>query len=116
MFRRQGRSANQAGSARSGLIRRYFRAIRGKNRAMWQRVGLALMGLMILAMIPVLAVFIYALTLIPSTPTALQLQRATESRPTIVLAVGGEKLTQFEAPFREWVPLDAIPQHVVDAL
>src|SRR5690606_18095731 len=28
----------------------------------------------------------------------------------------GEKLTQYEDAFREWVPLDSIPTHVVNAL
>ena len=113
------RDSNRYGPVRTkrrGLLRRYFGALRDPNRKAWKKALLLFWGLFVMAAIPVIALAAYVAVLIPSTPSALELQRAAEARPTIVYAAGGEKLTQFEAPFREWVSLDNIPQHVVDAL
>ena len=101
---------------RVGFLRRYGQSFRDPDLAWWKKGLRALVGLSVLALIPTLALVIYIITLIPSTPTALELGRAAEARPSIVLAAGGEKLTQFEDPFHEWVPLDSIPPHVIDAL
>jgi len=78
------------------------------------------MGLAVAVLTPVviggLAVGIYAYTLLPQMPDAYELARATQAQPSIVYASNGEPLTQFEPAFQEWVPLDSIPHHVVDAL
>jgi penicillin-binding protein 1A len=69
-----------------------------------------------LVLVGALAFGAYAWTLLPETPDAFALSRATRSQPTVVLDKDGERLTQFEPDFREWVPLDSIPVHLVDAL
>lgn len=120
MFSRHSRNNTSQSSAaengRPGFIRRYFHALTNSEKAFWKRALLGFAGLTALGMVPLVALIVYILILIPSTPTALQLQRAADARPSIVLASGGEKLTQFEAPFREWIPLSDMPSHVVDAL
>lgn len=74
------------------------------------------MGGVGLGVVGTLALGVYILTLLPETPDAYRLARATQAQPSLVLAADGTKLTQFEPPFREWVPLDSIPQPLVDAL
>ncbi|MFN3597859.1 MAG: transglycosylase domain-containing protein [Rubricoccaceae bacterium] len=63
-----------------------------------------------------LALAVYASLLLSRTPDAFALSRATRAQPSVVLAAGGERLTQYEPPFREWVPLDSMPPHLVHAL
>jgi len=101
---------------RPNVFRRYLALYRDPELAWWKKGLLAGATAGGLLFVLVLGVFVYALTLIPSTPNTLELERAATARPSVVLAAGGEKLTQFEDRFREWVPLDSIPGHVIDAL
>ena len=64
----------------------------------------------------VIGVGIYAATLFPETPDAYALARATQAQPSVVYAATGQRLTQFEPAFRQWVPLDSIPGPLVEAL
>ena len=77
------------------------------------RAALVVGGLVALAAV---AVAVWVWRLLPDTPDAYALSRATRSQPTVVLDVRGRRLTQFEPAFREWVPLDSVPVHLVDAL
>jgi penicillin-binding protein 1A len=101
---------------RANVFRRYVATLKDPGVPWWKK------GLLLAATFGAfvgglgLGVFVYALALIPSTPNALELQEAATARPSVVLAAGGEHLTQYEDAFQEWVPLDSIPQHVVDAL
>ncbi len=61
---------------RRGLLRRYFGALRDPNRKAWKKVLFAFWGMFLVGMIPVLALAIYIAILIPSTPSAIELQRA----------------------------------------
>ncbi len=119
LHRSTSRKANKSRSTRRkrrGPLRRYFDALRDPKRKAWKKLFLALWGLFVVGLLPVMALAIYIAILIPTIPSALELRQAAEARPSIVYAASGEKLTQFEAPFREWISLDNIPQHVVDAL
>ncbi len=113
---RTSKPSSSGRKKRRRLLRRYFGALRDPNKKAWKKLFLVFFGLFVLGMIPVVALAAYIAILIPTTPSVLELQQAAEARPTIVYAASGEKLTQFEAPFREWVPLNTIPQHVVDGL
>lgn len=114
--RHDSNQSNTVRRKRRGPLRRYFRALRDPKTKAWKKILLAFGGLFVIGMIPVVGLAVYVAMLIPTTPSALELQHAAEARPSIVYAASGEKLTQFEAPFREWVSLDNIPLHVVDAL
>ncbi|PAP76198.1 transglycosylase domain-containing protein [Rubrivirga marina] len=101
-------------------FKRYWRAVTD-DEASWGRrlfvglgvpFGIGLGGLVL----GVAAFAVYAWSLLPETPDAYALARATQSQPTVVVDVRGERITQFEPEFREWVPLDSIPTHLVDAL
>ena len=97
---------------------RYARAVRSGP---WYRsVGLVLAGLVGLGASAAVAVVVawlgYAAWLRPQLPDAFELAAATRAQPTLVYAASGEKLTQFEPRFREWVPLDSVPLPFVHAL
>ena len=98
----------------------YWRAITDDDSTWGRRLGVAVGVPFLLSAGAVLvgaAVFAgYVFTLLPETPDAYALARATKAQPTVVLDARGRALTQFEPAFREWVPLDSIPPHLVDAL
>ncbi|MEM6327160.1 MAG: transglycosylase domain-containing protein, partial [Bacteroidota bacterium] len=100
--------------------RRWWDAVRDPDRSWLARLGLALAGASVVGLVVVVlavgAVVAYALSLRSSMPDSFELMAATRAQPTLVYAVSGEKLTQFEPRFREWVPLDSIPVHFTRAL
>ncbi|MEM1055007.1 MAG: transglycosylase domain-containing protein [Bacteroidota bacterium] len=100
--------------------RRYWDALRDADRPWYARLGLAMVGLAgagtVLSVAAVIGVVVYALSLRSSMPDSFELMAATRAQPTLVYAASGEKLTQFEPRFREWVPLDSIPLHFRNAL
>lgn len=100
--------------------RRYWEALRDPDRTWYARLGLALAGLagagFTMGLLSVVGLVIYALTLRASMPDSYELMAATRAQPTLVYAASGQKLTQFEPRFREWVPLDSVPVHFTRAL
>ena len=105
---------------RRGLVRRWWGAVRDADRPWWHRAFLLFAGLATAVVTPIAlgaaALALYAYSLRPQMPDAYELARATQAQATIVYAADGSPLTQFEPAFREWVPLDSVPAHVVDAL
>ena len=101
-------------------LRRYWQAVTDPEsswgRRAWVAVGVPLAAAVGLAVAAVGAFGLYAWSLVPDTPDAYALARATQAQASVVLDVRGERLTQFEPDFQEWVPLDSIPVHLVDAL
>ena len=68
-----------------------------------------------LAAIPA-GVLLYALILIPFTPSIADLRKARESKPSVVLSADGKELAVFRRANREWVRLADISPHVTEAL
>jgi penicillin-binding protein 1A len=103
----------------SGLYRRlvgYFRALFGPGVSAPRRALLALRGIGVLALAALLLVMGYTVALIPSTPAVDKLLKARDERPSVLLAADGSVLATFSRSNREWIALDAVPVHVVDAL
>jgi penicillin-binding protein 1A len=61
-------------------------------------------------------VLVYVLALIPFTPSVGDLRKAKSATPSVVLSDDGVVLAEFKRINREWVPLERIAPHVVDAL
>src|SRR4051812_1661513 len=59
---------------------------------------------------------IYLLALYPFTPGIGELKKAKSETPSKVLSSDGVVLAQFKRINREWVPLEKISPHVVNAL
>jgi penicillin-binding protein 1A len=82
-------------------------------RVWLRRVGIAVLaaGAALLVAIP-----LYTLCLIPFTPSVDGVLKARDERPSVLLAADGTVLTTFRRTNREWVKLEQVPRHVVDAL
>ncbi|WP_296924687.1 transglycosylase domain-containing protein [Polaromonas sp.] len=72
---------------------------------------------MVLGLLAVpVVLLIYALALIPFTPSISDLRKVKAAKPSVVLTADGQELTVFSRANREWVPLAGISPHVVNAL
>ena len=83
-----------------------FRRLRGAVKRHPVRAALALPALALL----------YVLVLIPLTPGTGDLRRARTEVPARVMSADGVLLAEYKRINRQWVPLDRISPHVVDAL
>ena len=68
-----------------------------------------------LAALPVL-LLVYALVLIPFTPSITDISKAKSQQPARVLSSDGQELAVFQRANRDWVKLDAISPNVLAAL
>lgn len=93
-----------AGQSAAMDVRR-FRALLRPLR--WAALALA---------VGVLTLAGYALALVPLTPSVDRLLAARDDKPSVLLAADGSLLATFRRTPREWLPLERIPAHVVDAL
>ena len=59
---------------------------------------------------------LYVLALIPFTPSVADLRKAKSATPSVVMSDDGVVLAEFKRINREWVVLEQISPHVVDAL
>ena len=62
------------------------------------------------------ALLLYALLLIPFTPSISDIRKAATERPAQILFADGKKLGEFKQSHRQWVRLADISPYVVDAL
>ena len=69
----------------------------------------------LLAMVPV-AVLVYALALVPFTPGISDIRKAKSEQPAQLVSVDGKLLAEYRWANREWVELNQISPHVIDAL
>ena len=78
---------------------------------------MAILRLLVLAFAAgLLLLILYALMLIPFTPSTADLRKAKTDKPSVVVSVDGQRLAQFKRFNREWVPLSRISPQVVQAL
>ena len=94
----------------------YFRTLFGPGLAALQRTLHALRGIGFAALGALLLLVSYALLLIPFTPAVDDVLKARGERPSVLLAADGSVLATFRRMNREWITLEHVPAHVVDAL
>jgi penicillin-binding protein 1A len=94
----------------------YFRTLFGPELQAKQRALLAVRGLGVAFLAALLLLAAYALALIPFTPAVDNVLKARNERPSVLLAADGSVLATFRRTNREWIPLDRVPKHVLDAL
>ena len=63
-----------------------------------------------------LLLFAYAIVLIPFTPGIADLRKAKAETPSVLMSEDGKQLAVFKRLNREWVELNDISPHVIDAL
>jgi len=90
-------------TALAGLLRRPER-LWSLHSMVWLAAGLAL------------AVLLYVLALIPTTPDVADIRKAKSELPAQLMSVDGKLLAEYRWANREWVELSQISPHVVDAL
>jgi len=71
--------------------------------------------LLFLAAIPAL-LLLYALILIPFTPSISDIRKVVSEQPAQILSADGKKLAEFKQSNRVWVKLADISPHVINAL
>ena len=73
-------------------------------------------GLLRVAVALPLLMVLYALLLIPFTPSIRDIRKAATEQPAQIMTADGRKLTEFKRSNRVWVRLQDISPHVIDAL
>lgn len=81
-----------------------------------RRLKYALGGALGLTAFIAVLILLYAVLLVPFTPGIGTLRKSKVEQPSVVLSADGEEITRFRRFNREWVGLDDISSHVVDAL
>jgi penicillin-binding protein 1A len=105
------------------FLRRIFRRIAGYFLALrnpelgWQaKTGSAIKGLASLAMVFAVLLCIYAIVLIPFTPSIADIRKAKVEQPSVIMSSDGKRLAVFKRVNREWVELNRVSPHVISAL
>src|SRR4030095_32754 len=94
----------------------YFRAaidptLRTRVRIICGAKGLAAFGALGLALVSV-----YAVILIPFTPSISDIRKAKIDQPTVLISADGRRLATLKPMNREWVRLSQVSPHVINAL
>ncbi|MDQ9169057.1 transglycosylase domain-containing protein [Oxalobacteraceae bacterium R-40] len=75
-----------------------------------------LIGFVSLSLLCFIAAAAYIYRLVPQTPEVTQIGQAKVAQPSVVLTADGTQLVTFRRNFQEWVELDKISPHVIQAL
>ena len=94
----------------------YFRAAIDPTVSMWVRISSAAKGLAVLGALGLALLCAYSVILIPFTPSIADLQRAKIDQPSVLISADGRRLATLRPMNREWVRLNQISPHVINAL
>jgi penicillin-binding protein 1A len=94
----------------------YFRPLLDSTLAMRLRVFSALKGLGALAALGLIMLCVYAVVLIPFTPSIADLQKAKIDQPSMLISSDGKRIATYKPMNREWVRLNRVSPHVINAL
>ncbi|HEV7929393.1 MAG TPA: transglycosylase domain-containing protein, partial [Nitrosospira sp.] len=97
-------------------IAKYFIAVFDPALSKSARFFSGIKGLAALGVIGLALLLVYAVILIPLTPGIPDLRKAKSEQPSILLSADGKRLTAFKPLNREWVDLNRISPHVINAL
>ena len=86
------------------------------THALFQRLMVAIRQYPVRAALALPAlVLLYVLLLVPFTPGIGDLRKAKSEAPSVLLATDGSVLAEFKRINRQWVTLEQISPHVVNA-
>lgn len=80
------------------------------------RMAHAAKGIAVLAALGLALLLVYSVVLIPLTPSIAELQKAKIDQPSVLLSADGRQLATLKPMNREWVRLNQISPHVINAL
>jgi penicillin-binding protein 1A len=86
---------------------------RERARVLLRRAAIGTLAVVAAALV---AVPLYALVLAPFTLSVEGVLKGRDEKPSVLLAADGSVLTTFRRTNREWLKLEQVPRHVVDAL
>jgi penicillin-binding protein 1A len=94
----------------------YFWAVTDPTLSMRVRVFSGAKGLAALGAIGLALLCAYAVILIPFTPSIADLRKAKIDQPSMLVSSDGKRLATFKPMNREWVGLNRVSPHVINAL
>src|SRR5262245_45505662 len=94
----------------------YFTAVVDPTATPRQRIVAGAKVLGVVAAFGLALVSLYALSLIPFTPSIADLRKAKFDEPSVLISADGKRLATFRPMNREWVGLNRISPDVVNAL
>jgi len=94
----------------------YFRATIDPTLNVRVRLTYALKGLAVLSAFALALLLVYTVLLIPFTPSIADLQKAKIDQPSVLMSADGKRLAVLKPMNREWVRLNQISPHVINAL
>jgi penicillin-binding protein 1A len=99
-----------------GRLWGYFRAVIDPSLSGKARTYFAIKGLTAVGVLGVAILCAYALILIPFTPSISDIRKAKVDQPSVLISSDGKRLATFKPMNREWIRLNQISPHVINAL
>ena len=99
---------SRLGSVFTGI---FDRSRSGRDRLVSTAKGLALLGALAVTLLSV-----YTIALIPFTPSIADIRKAKIDQPSVLISADGKRLATLKPMNREWVHLNQISPHVINAL
>ena len=94
----------------------YFQATVDPSLSLRDRVISGAKALAVLGALGLALLFAYAVILIPFTPSISDIRKAKIDQPSVLISADGIRLAQLKPMNREWVRLNQISPHVINAL
>src|SRR5918992_2112851 len=94
----------------------YFWPVFDSTLGVRLRVYSAFKGLAALAALGLIMLCVYALVLIPFTPSIADLQKAKIDQPSMLISSDGKRIATYKPMNREWIRLNRVSPHVINAL
>ena len=94
----------------------YFRALIDPSLSVRARILSGAKGLVAIGTLGLALFCAYAVILIPFTPSISNLRKAKIDEPAVLISSDGKRLATFKPMNREWVRLNQISPHVINAL
>jgi penicillin-binding protein 1A len=94
----------------------YFRALIDPSLSVRARIFSGAKGLIAIGALGLALLCAYAVILIPFTPSIANLRKAKIDQPAVLISSDGKRLATFKPMNREWVRLNQISPHVINAL
>ena len=98
------------------LLAGYFRRVTDPTLSTRVRIISGAKGLAALGVLGLVLLCVYAVILIPFTPSISDIRKANIDRPSVLISADGKRLATFKPMNREWVRLNQVSPHVINAL
>jgi penicillin-binding protein 1A len=94
----------------------YFRTLTDPTLSLSARIFHGVKGLAAMVVFCLALLFAYTVVLIPFTPSIAHLRKAKIDQPSVLMSADGKRLATFTPMNRQWVRLNQVSPHVINAL